>query len=216
MSNRTTCNFRCPHCQVPYGSKPAVYLDGERFANILRQAPDLVRIKLQGMGEPLLNKHLVGMLKLGEARGVSMSFFSNASVRSRARRRPRSRPERHRDHLPASTARRKRRSRESVPGEVREGDREHEAPRRGERRETGARPLRLDTRDGENLGELARIVRLAKDIGFDRLTIQTFLSDWGKEDMKERTGAHRVDQIPKRSPPPSARPKVRLARSASI
>jgi radical SAM protein with 4Fe4S-binding SPASM domain len=46
----------------------------------------------------------------------------------------------------------------------------------------------------ENIGELALVVRLAKDIGLDRLTIQTFLSDWGKNDMKTRTDAHKVGQ----------------------
>ena len=50
-----TCNFRCPHCQVPYWSKPAAFLDAERLARILRQLPRLVRIKLQGMGEPLFD-----------------------------------------------------------------------------------------------------------------------------------------------------------------
>jgi radical SAM protein with 4Fe4S-binding SPASM domain len=189
-----TCNFRCPHCQVPYWSKPAAFLDAERLASILRQVPRLVRIKLQGMGEPLLNKSLVGMLKLGEARGVSMSFFSNGSVLT--------------DETAASLAglndteitfsldgaSKETFERIRVGGKfekVIENMRRLVAAR-GARREPVISGWTLATR--ENLHELAAIVRLARDIGLDRLTIQTFLSDWGKEEMKARTGAHKVDR----------------------
>ncbi|MDD4858005.1 MAG: radical SAM protein, partial [Candidatus Krumholzibacteria bacterium] len=75
-----TCNLQCPHCQVPHWSKPAGYLTIERFAAILKQVPGLVRVKLQGMGEPLLNRELIGMLEAGEARGISMAFISNGST----------------------------------------------------------------------------------------------------------------------------------------
>ena len=189
-----TCNFRCPHCQVPYWSKPASYLDEERFAAILRQAPHLVRIKLQGMGEPLLNKHLVGMLKLGEGRGVSMSFFSNGSVLA--------------DETAAALAglddteitfSLDGASKETFE-KIRAGgtfertieNMKRLVAARGARREPVLSGWTLATR--ENIGELARIVRLAKDIGLDRLTIQTFLSDWGKEDMKARTDERKIDQ----------------------
>jgi radical SAM protein with 4Fe4S-binding SPASM domain len=189
-----TCNFRCPHCQVPYWNKPAGYLDEERFAKVLRQVPNLVRIKLQGMGEPLLNKHLVGMLKLGEARGVSMSFFSNASVLA--------------DEAAAALAgltdteitfSLDGASKETFEN-IRVGGKFEKVienmkrlvAARGAKREPVLSGWTLATR--ENVGELARIVRLAKDIGLDRLTIQTFLSDWGKKDMKARTDAHKVGQ----------------------
>jgi len=189
-----TCNFKCPHCQVPYWSKPAAFLDEERFARILRQAPRLVRIKLQGMGEPLLNKHLVGMLKLGEARGVSMSFFSNASALTG-------------ETAAALAGLKDTEITFSLDGATKETFERIRAggkfekvieniarivAARGAKREPVISGWTLATR--ENLGELAGVVRLAKEIGLDRLTIQTFLSDWGKEGMKERTGAHRVDQ----------------------
>jgi radical SAM protein with 4Fe4S-binding SPASM domain len=189
-----TCNFRCPHCQVPYWSKPASYLDEERFAKILRQLPHLVRIKLQGMGEPLLNKRLAGMLKLGEARGVSMSFFSNASVLA--------------DETAAALAGLNDTeitfsldgaSKETFE-KIRAGGKfekvieniQRLVAARGAKREPVLSGWTLATR--ENIGELAGIVRLAGNIGLDRLTIQTFLSDWGKKDMKARTDARKVGQ----------------------
>jgi radical SAM protein with 4Fe4S-binding SPASM domain len=189
-----TCNFKCPHCQVPYWNKPAAHLDEERFARILRQAPDLVRIKLQGMGEPLLNRHLAGMLRLGESRGVSMSFFSNGSVLT--------------DETAATLAGLKDTEITfSLDGATKEtferiraggtfekviGNIGRLVAARGSRRAPVISGGTLAT--AENVGELARVVRLAKEIGLDRLTIQTFLSDWGKEEMKARTGAHKVAQ----------------------
>jgi radical SAM protein with 4Fe4S-binding SPASM domain len=189
-----TCNFKCPHCQVPYWSKPAARLDEERFARILRQAPDIVRIKLQGMGEPLLNRNLAGMLKLGEARGVSMSFFSNGSVLAD-------------ETAEALAALGDTEITFSLDGATKETFERIRAggtfekvienirrlvAARGARRAPVISGWTLAT--AENIGELSLIVRLAKEIGLDRLTIQTFLSDWGKEEMKARTGAHKVDQ----------------------
>lgn len=189
-----TCNFKCPHCQVPYWNKPAAHLDEERFARILRQAPDLVRIKLQGMGEPLLNRHLAGMLRLGEARGVSMSFFSNGSVLTE-------------ETAAALAALDDTEITFSLDGATKEtferiraggtfekviGNIERLVAARGPRRAPVISGWTLAT--AENVGELSRIVRLAKEIGLDRLTIQTFLSDWGKDEMKARTGAHKVAQ----------------------
>ncbi len=74
------CNFRCPHCQVNYWDKEEVYLDETTFVQILNQLPNLIRVKLQGMGEPLLNKQFIPMLKIGEARGITMLFHSNGSM----------------------------------------------------------------------------------------------------------------------------------------
>jgi radical SAM protein with 4Fe4S-binding SPASM domain len=189
-----TCNFRCPHCQVPYWSKPASYLDVERFAKILGQIPRLVRVKLQGMGEPLLNKDLIGMMKLGEERGVSMRFISNGSVLAG-------------ETAAALAGLRDAEITFSLDGasketfeRIRAGGKFEKVienmrrlvAARGAKRKPIISGWTLATR--ENVGELARIVRLAKEIGLDRLTIQTFLSDWGKKDMKARTDEHKVGQ----------------------
>ena len=189
-----TCNFRCPHCQVPYWSKPASYLDAERFARILRQVPHLAGVKLQGMGEPLLNKHLAGLLKLGESRGLSMQFISNGSVLSDETAAALA------DLSAAEIAFSLDGATKETFERIRAGgtfERVIENIRRlvsarGPKRKPVLSGWTLATR--ENVGELARIVRLAKEIGLDRLTIQTFLSDWGKKDMKARTDEHRVAQ----------------------
>jgi sulfatase maturation enzyme AslB (radical SAM superfamily) len=55
------CNFRCPHCQVTHWNKAKTRLDVDGLTKLLDQFPKLLRVKLQGMGEPLLNKELLPM-----------------------------------------------------------------------------------------------------------------------------------------------------------
>jgi len=45
----------------------------------------------------------------------------------------------------------------------------------------------------KNVHELTDIVRLSKDLGLDYITMQTFVSDWGKDDMKEHTHPVKVE-----------------------
>ncbi len=74
------CNFRCPHCQVTHWTKPRVTLDTANLLKVLEQFPHLIRVKLQGMGEPLLNKELLPMLKAIEAKGIETEIVTNGSV----------------------------------------------------------------------------------------------------------------------------------------
>ena len=57
------------HCQVTHWTRKTTRLTTERFILILRQLPMLRQIKLQGMGEPLLNRHLIEMLEEEEMGG---------------------------------------------------------------------------------------------------------------------------------------------------
>ncbi len=188
-----TCNFRCPHCQVTYWDKERAYLDRARFGAILDQFPGFFRVKLQGMGEPLLNGNLVELLREGETRRTEMSIISNGSI--------------YRDELAeelmtlemtsitfsidGATA--------SVFERIRAGssfERVKENVGRYVQARGGAtRPIlaawTIVTRD--NIGELPGIVALTASLGLDHLTIQTFLSDWGKHEMQDRTDPVRVE-----------------------
>jgi radical SAM protein with 4Fe4S-binding SPASM domain len=188
-----TCNFQCPHCQVPHWSKPVGYLTTDRFAAILKQVPNLVRVKLQGMGEPLLNKQLIAMLEAGEARGISMAFISNGSICTQEMADALVRL--HDTEITFSLDG----ASKEIFEKIRVGssfERVIDNIRRligtrGAKRSPVVSGWTLVTRD--NLHELSQIVQLAKELGLDRLTIQTFLSDWGKHDMRARTSPHKVD-----------------------
>jgi radical SAM protein with 4Fe4S-binding SPASM domain len=204
-----TCNFLCPHCQVPHWNKASCCMDEESFERILDQLPNLVRIKLQGMGEPLLNKYLVELLSAGEARGITMSFFTNGSICSQelATRLAGLNDTEITFSIDGASA--------EVFEKIRVGgafdrviDNVGKFTRaRDDRTQPVLSAWTVVTK--ENVHELPRIVRLAKSLGLDRITIQTFLSDWGKESMRRQTDDSKVD--PDSRPVAEALAKARIA-----
>lgn len=182
-----TCNFACDHCQVTHWKMPAVRLTPERLGAILDQFSRLLNVTLQGMGEPLLNKRLVDMLEECERRGVAPMIVSNGSVytgniASRLASLRRTTIVFSMDGATAETfeAIRINGRFESVVANI-----EALVRRRG-----GDVWPRIELRTVatlRNVHELPGIVRLAKRLNVDRLTISTRLSDWGKADMQERT-----------------------------
>jgi MoaA/NifB/PqqE/SkfB family radical SAM enzyme len=85
------CNLACRMCLVRYRPKL-----GRRegamcfhtFKALVDELPDLERITLQGLGEPLLAPDLFQMLEYAARRGVRMGFNTNGTLltRERARR----------------------------------------------------------------------------------------------------------------------------------
>jgi radical SAM protein with 4Fe4S-binding SPASM domain len=187
-----TCNFKCPHCQVTHWKKPRFYLDTSRFSNILDQLPDLVRVKLQGMGEPFLNKDLPAMLEAGESRGIAFSFVSNGSIYTQETA----------DRLVGLENTQITFSIDGATPEVFEKVRvgskfskvvnniKRLVETRGENKQPEMFGWTVVTED--NVRELPEIVRLVGRLGLDRLTIQPFLNSWGKESMEEFTNAIEV------------------------
>ncbi len=188
-----TCNFKCPHCQVTHWDKERSFLDEASFSRILDQLPRLVRVKLQGMGEPLLNKQIVSMLKMGEARGLSMNTTSNASLLRTeiAEQLATLNSTEIIFSIDGATAETFEKVRvgskfEKVMNNIRAF-----AEIRGTRRQPVIAGWTVITRD--NVHELADIVRLAKELGLDHITMQTFLSDWGKKEMETHTTPVKVE-----------------------
>jgi MoaA/NifB/PqqE/SkfB family radical SAM enzyme len=77
VSNR--CNSLCVHCPRTFNG-----LDWDRdlsvaeFAAVVDQLPDLRRVVMHGLGEPLLNPELFTMIGMLKERGVHVVFNSNA------------------------------------------------------------------------------------------------------------------------------------------
>lgn len=82
-SNR--CNSLCQTCPLTfYGSQGGAHdMSFEQFRRVIEQAPDLERVVLHGVGEPLLNRHLPAMIRFLKARGVHVLFNSNAILLTR-------------------------------------------------------------------------------------------------------------------------------------
>jgi radical SAM protein with 4Fe4S-binding SPASM domain len=80
------CNLRCRMCLVRYA--PAVgkregALSYEQFLSLVDGLPNLRKLTLQGLGEPLLSPHLLDMVEHAASRGVEVGFNTNGTLLSR-------------------------------------------------------------------------------------------------------------------------------------
>jgi len=75
------CNFRCIMCVNPKRlGKPKSDLSLEDFKAIMDQNPQFVEVKVQGVGEPLLNRDLFGMIEYATGRDTWVRTTVNGSL----------------------------------------------------------------------------------------------------------------------------------------
>jgi radical SAM protein with 4Fe4S-binding SPASM domain len=182
-----TCNFKCAHCHVTYWDKKPAALNRDTFMQVLKQFPHLMRIKLQGMGEPLLNKELIPMLQAGEERGIHMHFHTNGSIGDKEKAAQLVRL--NRTHITYS-----------LDGATAETFEQVRAGSKFNRIIDNILTLtKLRDRHSKllvsawtvitqkNIGELPQIIQLAKKLGLDYIAIQPHLTNWGKDEMISHT-----------------------------
>ena len=178
------CNFRCPHCQVTHWQKEKKELDYKSFETLIKKLPQLIWIKIQGMGEPLLNKDLIPMLRLGNERSIRMSFTSNGSIFNR--------------NIAEKVANLDNTSITFSIDGASAGV--FEKIRVGSRFESVCQNIKQLTEiigqsdkspqvkawmvvTKSNLREVGDVVRLVERLGVRSITFQLFLNDWGKSEM---------------------------------
>ena len=193
IETNNNCNYKCLYCQVPRWDKKDVYLNKVFFARILAQLPSLTMIRLQGIGEPLLNKEFLDMLKLGEEKGIAMSFFSNGSLCK----------EKTAELLAGLNNTFVVFSVDGATAEtfekIRVGGNFQEVKEnignlvrlRGRRKQPRISIWAVITK--ENIQEVPQIVILAKELGVDSVRLQPFLNDWGKSEIKQDIDKSRLD-----------------------
>lgn len=78
----TKCNFNCITCTRKNLSKSRLNKDltVQGFQRILESIPTLKVIKLQGLGEPLMNLHIWEILEYGRKMGIKFSITTNGSL----------------------------------------------------------------------------------------------------------------------------------------
>ena len=74
------CNFRCPHCQVTSADWVKNNMSVEQFNKIINTFPHALRVKLQGMGEPFLNKSLIEFIDKTCSKNYWCEVTSNGSL----------------------------------------------------------------------------------------------------------------------------------------
>jgi len=80
MEPTNFCNLRCEHCQVTHWDKAKKRLTMEKFKKWIRHFSLASRIKLQGMGEPFLNKELPDIIKELEKKSFYIKVISNGTI----------------------------------------------------------------------------------------------------------------------------------------
>jgi len=78
----TKCNFNCITCSRTSLSRERINkdMDLNQFKRIIDQLPELKTVKLQGLGEPFLNKDIKAMAEYAKSRGISVITISNGSI----------------------------------------------------------------------------------------------------------------------------------------
>jgi MoaA/NifB/PqqE/SkfB family radical SAM enzyme len=81
VTNR--CNLLCTTCPRTYEElEPPADMSWDLFTSIVDQAPDLARVVLHGVGEPMLVANLPRMVRYLKERGVYVLFNTNGTVLS--------------------------------------------------------------------------------------------------------------------------------------
>lgn len=82
VTNR--CNLSCSTCQLgtseAYNGYNKNDITFEQFKKIIDQVPSLVYVTLQGVGEPLLNKDIMKMIKYCSDKGISTYINTNGTI----------------------------------------------------------------------------------------------------------------------------------------
>jgi radical SAM protein with 4Fe4S-binding SPASM domain len=178
------CNQRCPMCTQPTLSDDEKGdMTFEQFRSILDQLPDLTELKLQGLGEILLNRDIWKMLDYAVERHIRVLFADNALLMTEKASRELCRLENVDVRFSIDSLDRERYARirgvdtlERATRNVRRFAairREHGRRRLG--RWMPSAEIRMVCMD-ENLHELPDMVRFAADVGLEKVTATFMLS----------------------------------------
>lgn len=190
----TYCNFRCAMCHVSDAEFVHRHMPFSLFKQIIDGNPQLLKIHLQGMGEPLLCPDFFNMAEYARKQGILIQTTTNGSMLTGENASGIA------DlgfssvgiSIDGATA-------ESFEA-IRANSRFQKVIEGAERMTTAARRSRLGTlvrawtvfQQG-NRREAVEIVNLCKKIGFHSLTFQVFLSDWGKKEWSNKNSNKSIE-----------------------
>jgi len=82
LEPNSRCNFRCKMCAVSgwKDGKRADDMTFSKFKDLLGQQKGVFEIKIQGMGEPLLNKDIFKMIEFARKKHIWVRLTTNASI----------------------------------------------------------------------------------------------------------------------------------------
>jgi radical SAM protein with 4Fe4S-binding SPASM domain len=177
------CNLGCRMCLVRYRPKldrDKAIFPLDRFEALLDRLPVLEEVTLQGLGEPLLHPDLVGMVAAASGRGLRVGFNTNGTLLTHTKIDALLGAGLTWVHVSVDAAEPS--TFEAIRDGARFGQVARNLRRLVEHRDAcgGAPPhIQLNTvLMRSNLPELPDVVRLAADIGVDRMWLQALSHDF--------------------------------------
>ncbi len=188
----TRCNFACTMCQTTTWKRPRGDMSPEQFIHILDSIPTLLKIKLVGAGEPLMNPHFFEMARIAGERKIEVKTTTNGSLLDQARRKDLlscglTHVDVSLDGATAETQETIRRGShfDEIVENVRALMQERGQPRRPE--------IRIwFVAQQANLRELPDMVTLCHALGVDQLAVQWSLVSYGNASLEDVVGSQRV------------------------
>lgn len=79
------CNLRCEMCPIQFRrdgppNGPPAFMAWETFVSLLDGFPELKRLHLQGLGEPMMHPRFFDMVRYGAERGIEVTTNSNLTL----------------------------------------------------------------------------------------------------------------------------------------
>ncbi len=184
------CNFKCSHCQVTISGKERFELNIKSFNKIIQQFPRLMKVKLQGMGEPFLNKELLNLIKSGEKQGVTMCVITNGSLCAKKASHDLLKLENSYIifSIDGATSQVFEKIRNGSDFEKIRNNISYLTHKREIIREGGRSNLLIGAWslvNSENVKQLSQLVILASELKLDYITFLLCITDWGKKQMKK-------------------------------
>jgi len=190
----TGCNFRCTMCQVSDENFISKNLNFEVFKKFIDQNKQLLKIKLQGMGEPLVNNNFYKMVDYASQSGICSEITTNGSLLN----------EKNINFLKKSQLSRITISMDGATKETFENirvksnfdtvvDNSINLVKQFKRKIIRPEISAWCTLQKKNIFEAEKIFDLCSDIGFDKLTYQIHLTDWGKLEWREKNNKQQIN-----------------------
>ena len=86
LETTNRCNLLCTTCPRTYADlEPEADMSWELFTRIVDQVPNIARVVLHGVGEPMLVKELPRMVRYLKSRGAYVLFNTNGTVLTQKR-----------------------------------------------------------------------------------------------------------------------------------
>lgn len=184
----TGCNFRCTMCQVSSPGFEARNMTIETFRTLVENNLQLIKVKLQGMGEPFVNKHLFEMMNICYEKGIFVETVTNGSLLTK-------------ENIEKITETKSiYRISISIDGASKEIFEKIRVKSNFENVINNIKNLSFEIKEKKakinlralcllqktNLHQFEKIIKLCIELGFDELEFQVQLTGWGKSEWEEK------------------------------